>query len=224
MSYEAPRTTVGFERVYNMAGFPSNPVPYELKGNTAFKKGALVVIDDGLLDVADNNTTSKVVGVMAEEVKQADNPSDEVTYGMVYDNPLDVFRVSVADHLDVTATGGSATRFEATGEFNDDMEGSVIYVYEGPSKGAVRTISNSADNFVDVYEPFPEDITTDSKAVVLGEDGASGAIYIGKDGVFADSDGLKLNCDKAPDDGPLTVVGIDAPNLMMDVVLDNVKG
>ncbi len=224
MSYTAERTTTGFERVYNIAGFSTNPVPYELKGNEAFAKGALVVIDDGLLDVADANTTSKVVGVMAEEVKQADNPNDEVTYGMVYDNPLDVFRVSVADHVDATATGGTTTRFNSAGNLNADMEGSVIYIYEGPSKGSVRTISNSHGDYVDVYEPFPETITTASKAVVLGEDGASGAIYIGKDGVFADATGLKLNCDKAPNNGPLTVVAIDAPNLTMDVMLDNIKG
>ena len=39
--------TVGFEVKYNKCGFPTNPVKYELKPNTAFSKGQLVTMPMG---------------------------------------------------------------------------------------------------------------------------------------------------------------------------------
>ena len=162
MSYAAPRTTVGFERVGNLAGYSPNPVPYELTGNTAFPKGAVVVMTNGLLALAGDSSEAAIVGVMAEEVKQADNPADKTTYGMVYDNPLDVFRASVAGHLDITASEGTTTRFQNDTEFHAGMRGSTIYIYEGPSKGAVRVTSAAHANYLDVYDPFPVAITSAS--------------------------------------------------------------
>lgn len=221
MSYSADRTTTGFEWLYNLAGHAPNPVPYELKPDTEFKKGVLVVVDDGLVEPADNTTniTEDVLGVMAEEIKQADNPSDKVTYGRVYTNPLDVFRVSVTGQNDVTADGGSSTVFETASNIHDDLKGATMYVYEGDAKGTVRTISAVADDNATVYEEFPEDIESGDKAVIIGFDDTNGAFWPGMSGVFADSDGLKANVGKAADNGPLHIVKIDAINLMVDVLV-----
>jgi len=219
MSYTAERTTVGFERVYNLAGHAPNPVPYELKPNTEFKKGELVVVDGGFVEQADDNTDVDdcVLGVMAEAIAQADNPSDEKTYGRVYINPLDVFRVSVGDPLELTATGGSTTTLEASSI--NDIEGSTILVYTGKSKGSIRTIDDVTTNTARVYVPFPHAIESGDKAVVIANNNNDGEIWPGLDGLFASSDALKLKCDKNHNNGPLKIVKIDVVNLMVDVLI-----
>lgn len=80
---------MAFEFVRNLAGFPANPVAYPLTNSEAFVKGDLVKISNGKITKA-TATDTAVFGVMAETVTAA---ATGTTYGLVYDNPLNVYRV-----------------------------------------------------------------------------------------------------------------------------------
>ncbi|GAB7387358.1 hypothetical protein BSNK01_11940 [Bacillaceae bacterium] len=79
----------GFEFVRNLAGFATNPVPYVLTPGESFKAGDIVTLSNGRVTKATAATTT-ILGVMAETVTAS---ATGTTYGRVYDNPLNVYRV-----------------------------------------------------------------------------------------------------------------------------------
>ena len=233
MAHVAKRTTVGFEPKYNKAGFSPNPVPYELTPNTAFSKGDLVVLTGGKVAKATSGSVTAILGVMAHSVAQAANPATGITYGLVYDNPDMVYKVSVADARDYTATGGAAggtTVTAADGGLTtaDAFNGGLLYVYEGKNKGAIRTISDYAATgnvaTFTVTAPFDVQCDTTTKFIVFGAGGeANDAINVGASGlVLKDSqkvDGDAARISSAALVGPLVCVAMDPENLAMDVMI-----
>lgn len=231
MAHTAKRISIGFEPVYNktVTTIP-NPVKYELTPNTAFKQGDMVVITAGKVAPATAASVTDILGVMAEAVAQADNPADGLTFGAVYDHPDNVYRATFVDHLDSTATGGDTTTIIDTAlstSSNDVWNGALVYVYEGPSAGSIRTVSDyvGADDKLVVTKPFPEAITTASKYILLGDGSeAASVINIGSTGiVLKDADSIDANAsnkDSAADVGPLVCVGVsEVSNHMLDVMI-----
>jgi len=103
---------MAFDLVRNLAGFPANPVAYPLTAGESFTKGDLVKISSGKITKAAAADTA-VFGVMAETVTAA---ATGTTYGLVYDNPLNVYRAPY------TGTGTpvfGATRSIATSQTVD---------------------------------------------------------------------------------------------------------
>jgi len=157
MSYTSPsRTTVGLEFSYNIFGFSANPVPFELVPNQAFKKGQLVCLGQPgqaatnclklkpFVGGTDQIDEEILVGVMAESIAQADNPSDEVTYGLVYCNPGNIYRVSFTNEEDIqgASTQADKTKMNLASVTNaNNIRGTLMYIYEGPGAGHMKTIT-----------------------------------------------------------------------------------
>ena len=237
MSYTAERTTVGFEFNYHKFGFSGNPVPYELKPDQAFKKGQLVALkypgqaatDCGkLIPFTDSQRIDQdiLVGVMAETIKQADNPSDEVTYGMVYDNPGNIYRVTFTNVEEIQgASDGTTTRLDLAAVTNaNNIRGTLMFIYEGPGAGHVRTITEADDggNTISWIGAIDSITTDETKALLLSADVNSAGINVGSVGAKVDSDGMKVDVGQAlsATQNPIRVVRIDPKHLMMDVMLN----
>lgn len=224
MALTASRTTQGFEWVRNQMGFSANPHNYELTPGTAFSKGDVVVLTAGRVAKAAANATN-VLGVMAESVTAANNPSNATTFGLVYDNPYDVFRCTFADHRDAAATGGTTTTLIDTALptlADNDWNGALLYVYAGPAAGSLRTVAGytGATDTLTVSEPFPTAPTAASYYIMLGAGGAANAdvINVGKVGVDLKSEAvIDANATVASEAGPMVVLAINPTELTMDV-------
>lgn len=239
MPYVAPRKTIGFEFNYNKAGFSGNPVPYLLKANTAFKKGMVVgmtlpgVAEGGAIFpwvAATRCDQNVVVGVMAESIAQADNPAAEDTYGLVYDNPLNVYRATFVPGIngDVAVTSGTTTTVITATAFSNDTRaaGSTIIFYEGPGSKTVRRISSAtaSTNTLTWLEPIGLAPTDATKFMLLGAadlDTAGGGIGVGAVGLAVNNDSLRVNANAAPHltQQPVICLAIDPWNMWMDVML-----
>lgn len=225
MALVAKMPTYGFERVTNLLGFPTNPSKYELTPGVSFKRGDLVVLSGGRVAKATPGA-SNILGVMAETIDATANPAGKVTHGLVYDNPFDVFRCSFSGHRDAVATGGSATTLvdaNLSASTDDAFVGALLYVYEGPGAGAVRTVVDydGTSKTLTVEEPFPEPITDESRYILLGAGTAAGdAINVGSVGVnILDERTINAGGSIANEAGPLVVLSIDVENLTMDVLI-----
>jgi len=231
MTLAASRITVGFEPIYNKTLSPiPNPVDYELTPAEAFTRGDMVTIVAGKITKATAGTVTDVVGVMAESVAAADNPSGKITLGKVYDHPDNVYRVTFVDQFDGIADAGSTTGkildAAIATSANDVWNGALLYVYEGPAAGSVRTVSDyvGATDELLVDTPFPVAPTTDSKFILLGAGAeANDVINVGLGGiVLKDSKTVDANAGRlssATKVGPLVCLDIRPADLMMDVMI-----
>ena len=234
MTLAAKRQTVGLEFSYNKQGFPANPVPYKLKPNQAFTKGQLVLInntgqaDGGLVVPAThaNIANSKVVGVMAEAISTVDNPANKIRTGLVYDNPYNVYTVTVVDHSDqsVADNSNTTTRTYLTSITEDDNgRGTLVYYYEGPGAPAIRTIKAIDDaNWFDIEEPLVSIPTTATKLVIFGASTlAAAGVNQGSTGVKVNSTGTRAVVNAVGDatNGVFNIVDVDPANLMVDVII-----
>jgi len=224
MAYTASRTTNGFELIGNLLNVTDNGREYELTPNTAFSKGDMVVLTDGKVAKAAANAAN-VLGVMAESITAADNPTAGITYGKVYDNPFNIYRCSFADQTDSTATGGTTTTLIDTGlatSDNDYWNGALLYVYAGTNAGCIRTVTDyvgSTDTLH--FQAMPAACDTTTKYIILGAAAAaSDSINVGSVGVnLKDENTIDANATIANEAGPLAVLGINPANLTMDVVV-----
>ena len=215
--------TRGFERVRNLSLVPVNPNLYELTPNTAFVEGDMVVDSAGKIAKAAANATN-VRGVMAASYTTAENPSNERTFGLVWDHPQDVFRCTFSDQQDSTATSGSTTTLAdttLTTTTDNYWNGASLYVYDGAAKGTIRTVSaytNASRTFTFVDAAY-EAIGATSKYIVLGAALAAGdVINVGKIGVdLKDENTIDGNATVASEAGPLECLAIYPNKLQMDV-------
>lgn len=226
MALTASYVTAGFEPVYNkiMQQVP-NPVAYELAPNTAFAKGDLVVLSAGKVVKAAASATN-VLGAMAAAYTTVTNPTGEMTVGMVYDQPFNVYRVTFAGHRDGTATGGTTTTLVDTGlttSTDNVWNGALLYVYEGPGAGSIRTVKTytGASDTLTVEKAFPTAITTASKYILLGAAAAAGdVINVGSVGVnISSASTVNAAATVVAEAGPLAVLAIDPFALTMDVMV-----
>ena len=234
--------TNGFELVYNKSGFPANPSPYMLKPDTAFTKGMLVgIIPAGSVhagkiepwEAATRYDQRPVAGVMAETIKQADNPATGITYGKVHDNPLNVYRVTAIPGINgdvaVVEDGHTTTTSmkQATGFTEENRAaGGLIYFYEGPGSPATRLISstdNTNDKLVWIGE-LSEKPTAATKWLMFGAtnlDTTAGGIFPGSVGLAVNDDSRRVNANAAANasEQPIKVLTIYPEKLAMDVML-----
>lgn len=224
MAYTASRTTNGFELIGNLLNVTDNGREYELTPNTAFSKGDMVVLTNGKVAKAAANAAN-VLGVMAESITAADNPTAGITYGKVYDNPFNIYRCSFADQTDSTATGGTTTTLIDTGlatSDNDYWNGALLYVYAGTNAGCIRTVTDYVGGTDTLhFQAMPAACDTTTKYIILGGAGAaSDSINVGSVGVnLKDENTIDANATIANEAGPLAVLGINPANLTMDVVV-----
>ncbi len=229
------RITEGFELAYHKMGFAPNPAPYELTPGAAFPKGSMVVLTNNKVALATSSSVSGILGIMAEEITSADNPSTGLKKGLVYDNPDLVYTVSIADmeNRDYTATGGAAdgttvTAAEASITTANAFRGAMLYIYEGKNKGAIRTVSAYANSdgtgTWTVTHPFPAQCDTTTKFIVFGAGGmANDVINVGQSGIVL-KDHLSVAGDASVISsngkvGPLVCVGLNPEDLTMDVMI-----
>ncbi len=232
MAHNASRVSVGFEPIYNktVTTIP-NPVKYELTPNVAFAKGDMVVLADNKVALATAANITDILGVMAESIAQADNPTAGLTYGAVYDHPDNVYRVTFVDQLDATATGGGTDNLiDTTGLASyttaDTWNGALLFIYEGTNAGCIRTVADydeSAKKMI-VSKPFPASCDTTSKYIVLGNGAAVGnGINIGATGiVLKDQKSIDANAANynSGEVGPLVCVGASkVTDHMLDVMI-----
>ena len=221
MAHTAKRTTNGFELVGNLMKIADNPVDHELTPALALLKGDMVVKTAGLVAKAAANAAN-VLGVMAESITGA---AGATTKGKVYTNPFNIYRCSFTDHLDSTATGGTTTTLIDTAlatSNNDVWNGALLYIYEGPGAGCIRTVKDyvGSTDTLTVEEPFTAAPTTASKYILLGSGTAADGINVGSVGVdLKDENTIDANATLASEAGPLVVLAIDAANLTMDVMV-----
>ncbi|MFA7191525.1 MAG: hypothetical protein WC086_04320 [Dehalococcoidales bacterium] len=224
MAYTASRTTNGFELIGNLLNVTDNGRNYELTPNTAFTKGDMVVLTNGKVAKAAANAAN-VLGVMAESITAADNPTAGITHGKVYDNPFNVYRCSFADQTDSTATGGTTTTLIDTGlatSDNDYWNGALLYVYAGTNAGCIRTVTDYV-GLTDTlhFQAMPAACDTTTKYIILGgAAAASDGINVGSVGVdLKDENTVDANATIVNEAGPLAALGINPANLTMDVVV-----
>jgi len=232
MTLTASRTSVGFEKVGNLLGIPSNPRKYELTPGSTFDKGQMVYLSAGKVTAA-TTTANNILGVMAEKVAATANTTGTVTYGYVYDNPFDEFRVTFTGHIDgVVETCTAANQFTdatyAATTADDTLNGALLYIYEGPGKGDIRTVSDyeTATALVYVDKNFSETLTTNTKYICLAA--TSGAavgdsVNVGTVGVeLEDSSAMTINvgaCLAGVEPGPLVIREIYPADLMARVMI-----
>ena len=229
MAYTASRTTNGFELIGNLLNVTDNGREYELTPNTAFSKGDMVVLTNGKVAKAAANAAN-VLGVMAESITAADNPTAGITYGKVYDNPFNIYRCSFADQTDSTATGGTTTTLIDTGlttSTNDVWKGALLYVYAGTNAGCIRTVTDyEGSNDTLTFQAMPAACDTTSKYIILGLASKAGdVINVGTVGVnlknenTIDANAAVINADTSAEIGPLAALAINPANLTMDVLI-----
>ncbi len=234
--------TYGFERKYSKTGFPTNPVSYVGSTGTTYTMGRLATIPtptgSGMLTTLTSTgnvtNTNPIIGVIAE-TKTCTSTDYMVK---VYDNPFDVFRVSFVGHADI-ACGGSTVANKFTMAISTTastaanlMKGSLIYIYEGPGKGDVRTVTanTKADPGVITVAPaFSAIPTTASKAIVLCGISTSGktdtrGVNVGTPMLkLSTASSAKVKIDPLANNNYLNVVAIDPANLTMDVMIAPAK-
>jgi len=230
MAHTASRTTVGFEPIYSktLNAIP-NAVAYELTPAEAFVRGDMVTISAGKLTKATSATVANIVGVMAESITAAQNPSGTITYGKVYDHPDNVYRCTFSDQLDSTATGGTTGTLVDTAlstSSNDVWNGAYLYIYAGTNAGAIRTVSDYVGSSDTLYvdELFPAACDTTTKYIMLGLAAeANDIINVGLGGIqLKDANTIDANAARlssAVKVGPLVCLAINGPELMMDVMI-----
>lgn len=228
MAHTASRTSLGFEVIYNktVTTIP-NPVAYELTPSTTFTRGDMVVLASGKLALATSASVTDIVGVMAESIV---SDATSIMYGKVYDHPDNVYRCTIVDQLDATATGGDTTTLIDTNlstSGNDVWNGALLYIYAGTNAGCVRTVSDyvGATDKLIVTAPFPANCDTTTKYILLGAGAAAGDIInVGSAGiVLKDEDAIDANASilsSGADVGPLVCVGVSKiADLMLDVMI-----
>ena len=229
MAYTASRTTNGFELIGNLLNVTDNGREYELTPNIAFSKGDMVVLTNGKVAKA-TASAANVLGVMAESITAADNPTAGITYGKVYDNPFNIYRCSFADQTDSTATGGTTTTLIDTGlttSTNDVWNGALLYVYAGTNAGCIRTVTDyEGSNDTLTFQAMPAACDTTSKYIILGLASKAGdVINVGTVGVnlknenTIDANAAVINADTSAEIGPLAALAINPANLTMDVLI-----
>jgi hypothetical protein len=230
MTLLANRTTAGFEPIYNKSLGPvPNPVEYLLTPGVAYACGEMVTITDGKLAKVAAGVAINIIGVMAESITAAENVSGVSVYGAVYDHPDNVYRCSFADQYDAAATGGTLTTLvdstlaPATDDF---LNGALIYVYEGPAAGSIRTVADytGSSHTLTVTTPFPVAPTTASKYILLGLGSeANDVINVGLGGIqLKDTKTIDANAARLTStvkQGPLVCVDINPADLTMDVMV-----
>ncbi len=226
--------TVGFEPIYNKSHTPHNVRLYDAATGTTYTKGTLVTVVNGLL--ANLTTTSlgaaatpfPVAGVVAETVVTTDG-SKKVAVYQVDDQ---VFRVSFTGHADVTASANSTVlnRFHTTLASNATKAiGSLIYIYEGPGKGAMRTIltGTTGTNLFTISGEWPTLPTTASKAIITSAISTAAVVSdgmnVGRQLKIAPA-GKKVHTTPPTfAEGYINVVAIDPANLKVDVAIASGK-
>ena len=176
MSYDV-KDTKGFEFRYNLAGFPANARVYEGATGTTYTRGTLATMGaNGLIASAattlDDAKATPIVGVIAETKETTDD--DKMI--SIFDNPLNVYEVSVAGHTDKTVTRSTSDNTIAVDNMGSStasgLAGTLIHIYDGPGKGQTRTIlsnttSNSTGDTITISGKWDQRPTSASKAVVL---------------------------------------------------------
>ena len=222
MAYAASRTSHGFELVGNLMDVPDNGKEYEMTASLALKKGDMVVLTSGKVAKAAAAATN-VLGVCAEGKTAS---ATAVTKILVYDNPFNIYKCTFVDHQDLTATAGTTTTIVAQlaiHDVNDDPNGTLLYVYAGTNKGAVRTVTDydhASDTLT--FLPMPLACDTTTKFILLGEcdDAGTSVVNVGTPGVnLKDENRIDANAATDAVDGPLAAMSIYPEDLMMDVVI-----
>ncbi len=235
MSNYEPRQTIGFELRYNKAGFITNAVPYLAKGGEDFEKGELVKMENGLLEpLSDSDSPDEdepIVGVCAESKEDV----DDGTYVAVYDSPYSVYECTFENHEDI--------KEDIEGDDNDlkkvtiplsssgnanSLVGAVLYIYDGPAKGDIRTVtanSSASNTELTVNEEFSQKPTGDSKMILVAKHDGSDDFDISKIGSLNGiTDNAKIDVEKeALKDGYLNVIRIHPERLTMSVMISITK-
>lgn len=233
--------TAGLEFAYNKVGFSANPVPYPLVKNQTYKKGSIAYMsyvsetNAGKLlpvtTIAELTSQGFAVGVMAGNY----SPTEDGEYGLVYDNPWNIYRVNIGNFYDGEAAAGGDITTLPTGiavSANNLLRGALVHLYEGPGAGATRIVSASTTlGVLTLDRALPVAPTTDTKFILLapfdseanGGDGEFDGVGIGPftRGVFTfvDSDGAtKLDAGESPE--PFLIPSIsDGEELETDLVI-----
>jgi len=227
--------TVGFEPVYNKAGFPANPTAYEGSSGTEYVRGSLLRMVNGLAATmtyaSTPNVAAPIIGVCAET--KTLTTADRMI--KVYQPDGQVFKVTFAHQKDVACYGSSASnQFRAStsaanlwGVATTTGIKALIHIYSGPGKGDTRVItthSSGADStlIMTVSSPFSATPTTDSIAIVLAD--TTGLQYptnIGALLKLSSDSNLKLSAltSAAAGDCYAVVQSVDMANLTMDVMI-----
>ena len=125
-----------------------------------------------------------------------------------------LFQVTFQNHLDITVSAySSATPSLTLGAgdktgADDDLNGALVYVYEGPGIGEVNVITDyvNATGVCTLARKFATDLTASSKCIILGGETGVGSFGVGFFGrCDISSDGTKVDTDDGADNGPISV-------------------
>jgi len=224
--------TLGFERSRNLAGHPANSITLNGSSGTTYTQGNLLgIVPAGLAAggtlITVTSTAIPGTDVLLAGPCEATLACDASTKAVsVTAVPSEVFTVSFDGHIDIgsgstlrTASIFASTEWTSAGQ----PLGAMLYVYEGPSKGDIRTVtaaSSSGTSFT-VNSPFTQTLSSASKAIVLCSTAAASAgVNIGSVVKVSTASNSKVAVNStALGTGYLQVLAIDPENLKMDVAI-----
>jgi len=228
--------TNGFEFKYNKAGFPANSILYEGTSGVTYTQGELVYLTAGSLLAVMTTSIISTVATPVLGVVAATVTCDTSSYRKVpvYDNPLNVYEVTFAGHVDTTATAGAATTITPTsGVFStaaNTYAGSLVYLYEGPGKGDVRSIAtHTAANptVITINGSWSATPTTATKMIILSDlssgDSTNAGINVGQRKRVATSKTVSV-LKQTGTDGYISIIGVNPEKLTCDVMITMVDG
>ncbi len=239
--------TVGFEKSYNKSGWQQNPVAYDGATATTYTKGTLVGIlpagqaGGGVLTSITGASTIDGATVIAGVCAETKVTTDSDKSVKVWPTIGEVFKVSFDGYWDVAANKASTAlnRFHAnaitdsTGGAGAEAVGALMYIYDGPGKGDMRTITGhttgaAGTNVFTVSGAFSALPTTATNAVLLVNRGSTGLVYaganVGSQLRVSTASASKVSIKKPLlGDGYLNVLSIDPKNLTMDVMIAPAK-
>lgn len=222
------RTTNGFELVGNLMEVGEDPVMMELTPNTAFSAGDMVVLTYGKIAAAAAGATN-VVGVITQTFTTTTNPSAAQTFGPIARNPYNIYRCTIANHKDSTATGGTTTTLVDSvlsgGSADNDWRGALVYIYAGTNSGILATVKSytAATGTLAFEKAFPAACDTTTKYIMLGKGGVNDVINQNTVGVnLVNAHTIDAGATIASEAGPISVLNATVDlvkNLVLDVMI-----
>jgi uncharacterized phage protein gp47/JayE len=232
--------TTGFERV----GLTSADRVFYLPGDpgVTFAKGQQVAITNGV--ISDAGDSAKPIGICAEatvvpaattaaataaQINKIEDASADLCVVPVLLNVASgwpIYKVTFANHFDDTlaayTVGTPSLTLTTSPGANDDTNGAIIYVYEGPGRGEILIGDDyvHATKILTVHRRASATLTSSTKVIILeGEGGSAGGIpFLGR--MDADTN-IAVDASDGYDDGDWMLYFdlIEAPSLLHNLTV-----
>lgn len=196
---------------YNKSGKASNPVPYYIAGATAIEMGEMVLFTPGtgVAAVAGTDFDDPALGISSENHDGATAGRQSGNEIKIYSDTDDVF--SLVPKNIITATGGSATTFVASGllpQTNDIWNGGYLQIVTCAADSSmigkkIKITDSTGSTGTLTFDTQPAAFASGDTAYLC-----PGPLAIGAYGWDLDSDGMEVDWDTSGGEA-LVLIDVD---------------